>query len=172
MRESVADTFKAFSVRFEGEVPFMYLDIKGLVTIGVGNLIDSVAQAQQLPFFFRDDPDRRASPDDIAEDWQQVKSRQDLRLQGGMIFRNVAQLRISQETINQLVLRTASSYEATLKTSTPEFADFDDWPADAQLGLLSMAWAMGPGFATEDDGLSFGRLATTRTGIRLQGKAA
>ncbi|MGO9893202.1 MAG: hypothetical protein ACLPX8_03180, partial [Bryobacteraceae bacterium] len=25
------------------------------------------------------------------------------------------------------------------------FQDFDTWPADAQLGLLSMAWAMGPG---------------------------
>jgi hypothetical protein len=23
---------------------------------------------------------------------------------------------------------------------------YDDWPADAQLGLLSMSWAMGPGF--------------------------
>jgi GH24 family phage-related lysozyme (muramidase) len=148
MRESVRAAFKAFSVRFEGEVPFMYLDIKGLVTIGVGNLIDSVAQAQQLPFFFKDEPGRRASPGEIAEDWQRVKGRQDLRSQGGMVFRNVAQLRISQETINQLVVRTASSYEATLKASTPEFAKFDYWPADAQLGLLSMAWAMGPGFAT------------------------
>ena len=27
-----------------------------------------------------------------------------------------------------------------------EFASFQDWPADAQLGLLSMAWAMGPAF--------------------------
>ncbi len=148
MRKSVADVFKAFSVRFEGELPFMYLDIKGLVTIGVGNLIDSVAQAQQLPFFFKDEPDHLASPSEIAEDWQRVKDRQDLRLQGGMVFENVAQMRISEETINQLVLQTVTSYETTLKANTPEFADFDDWPADAQLGLLSMGWAMGPGFAT------------------------
>ena len=26
------------------------------------------------------------------------------------------------------------------------FPDLDEWPADAQMGLLSMAWAMGPHF--------------------------
>jgi hypothetical protein len=35
--------------------------------------------------------------------------------------------------------------ENFLKSRT-EFAEFDDWPADAQLGLLSMAWALGPAF--------------------------
>jgi hypothetical protein len=162
MRESVADAFKDFSVRFEGEVPFMYLDIKGLVTIGVGNLIDSVTDAQQLPFFFKDEPDHFASSDEIAQDWHRVKDRQDLRLQGGMGFKSVAQLRISEETIDQLVRQTASSYEATLKASTPAFAEFDHWPADAQLGLLSMGWAMGPNFASGNRWPSFRAACTSK----------
>ena len=35
--------------------------------------------------------------------------------------------------------RTLKQYKA--------FSGFDQWPADAQMAVLSMAWAMGPGFA-------------------------
>jgi hypothetical protein len=35
--------------------------------------------------------------------------------------------------------------ESVLKGRAP-FADFDNFPADAQLGLLSMSWGMGPMF--------------------------
>lgn len=125
----------------------MYLDVKGLVTAGMGNLIDSPTQAQQLPFFFRNDSSHFATADEIAEDWQRVKDRQDLKLRGGGVFRDVALLRIDRPTIEALVARTLDGFENTLKTGTPEFADFDNWPADAQLGLLSMAWPMGAAFA-------------------------
>jgi hypothetical protein len=147
MQQSVRDFFTTFSTPFEGILDFMYLDVKGLVTTGMGNLIDSPTQAQQLPFFFRDDSSHFATADEIAEDWQRVKDRQDLRLRGGGVFRDVALLRIDRPTIDALVDRTLDSAENTLKTGTPEFADFDNWPADAQLGLLSMAWAMGAAFA-------------------------
>lgn len=37
-------------VEWEGKVPWMYLDSKGLVTVGVGFYLKDVTQAQALPF--------------------------------------------------------------------------------------------------------------------------
>src|SRR4029453_7562541 len=52
---SIRDGFLAFSRPLEGRVPWMYLDIKGLVTTGVGNLIDPVGLASKLPFVHKGD---------------------------------------------------------------------------------------------------------------------
>jgi Putative peptidoglycan binding domain len=147
MFASVQNTFRNFNAPFEGVLEFMYLDVKGLVTIGIGNLIDPAALAQQLPFFSKGNSDHLATSQEIADDWNRVKARQDLKERGGGAFRDIALLRISQQTIDGLVSSKLSQNEATLKL-TPEFARFDAWPADAQLGLLSMAWAMGPAFAS------------------------
>ena len=40
MHASVRDYFIEFNEPIENRVPYMYLDIKGLVTIGIGNLFD------------------------------------------------------------------------------------------------------------------------------------
>lgn len=40
MYPSVTSFFRVFNEPLEGVVAYMYLDIKGLVTVGVGNLID------------------------------------------------------------------------------------------------------------------------------------
>jgi len=37
MFSSVQSSFPAFSAKFEGRVPYMYVDVKQLVTVGVGN---------------------------------------------------------------------------------------------------------------------------------------
>src|SRR5580704_1499007 len=55
MYSSVRDIFPNFSKQFEGRVGWMYLDVKGLVTIGVGNLIDPLPAAVGLPFVHRAD---------------------------------------------------------------------------------------------------------------------
>jgi hypothetical protein len=50
-------------------------------------------------------------------------------------------------SIDTLVDNKLLQNESFLKRQTA-FKDFDNWPADAQLGLLSMAWALGPGFSS------------------------
>jgi GH24 family phage-related lysozyme (muramidase) len=52
MFSSVQSAFRSFTEQFEGCVSFMYLDVKGLVTVGIGNLVDPVGVAQALPFRF------------------------------------------------------------------------------------------------------------------------
>lgn len=148
MHDSVRETFLPFSTRFEGRVNTMYLDIKGLVTIGVGNLIDhdgDPAPALALPFVHNADGSP-ATQDEILAEWQALKADQSLATAGWRTAAQRTSLMLTDEDIDTLVLAKADEFESTLKRTTSEFADFDAWPADAQLGVLSMAWAMGPAF--------------------------
>jgi hypothetical protein len=149
MFPSVQSIFPTFSAKFEGRVPFMYLDVLGLVTVGVGNLVDPVAVAQALPFRFKNRPGIRtpgsaATPDEIAAEWQMLKSNPNLGKQGYKACDPITQLELSDQGIDSLILDRLTKNESFLKRQ-PWFQSFDAWPADAQLGLLSMAWAMGPG---------------------------
>lgn len=142
MRPPVRDAFHSFTAPFEGkDVPWMYLDVIGLVTTGNGNLIDPVAMAVGLPW--RKPDGSLASREEIISEWHAVKQRKDLMLRGGMVFRNVTKLRLDKQAMHDLLFRKLDQNEAILRKRFPEW---DSWPADAQLGVHSMAWAMGPRF--------------------------
>ena len=57
---------------------------------------------------------------------------------------NITYLELTDRAIDTLIGTRLNQNEVFLKRQT-SFKDFDAWPADAQLALLSMAWAMGPG---------------------------
>jgi peptidoglycan hydrolase-like protein with peptidoglycan-binding domain len=141
MHASVLKAFEPFSTKFEGFLPYMYLDIKGLVTTGMGNLIDPIGPALGLPW--RRSDGSLASQDEIRAAWNAVKARIDLAPKFGQAFAGVTTLRLDNEGIEQLIARKLKENEGYLRT---KFPGYDTWPADAQLGLHSMAWAMGPGF--------------------------
>ena len=92
MRQSVRDIWTEFNAPLEGRLHFMYLDIKGLVTTGMGNLIDATGSpplrpptdseraashelARQLAWQASDGSS--ASPDQIDAEWDQIKARLD-----------------------------------------------------------------------------------------------
>lgn len=150
MHKAVQDNFRKFNEPFEGVVSFMYVDIKGLVTVGVGNLIDPVGLALDLPFEFRDKPGiatpgKAASKAEIRAEWSKIKADQSLAQRGHRAAGKVATLELDDDGVAALIAQRLQANETTLKR-TAAFKDFDAWPADAQLGVLSMAWAMGPGF--------------------------
>jgi len=134
----------------EGKVECMYQDHLGLVTVGIGNLIDSENAAWATrnygaPFVHKSDPSIQASEADVRAEWRRVKF--DPSLKGNwQRARQVTTLQLTDAGIVNLLLQKMDEFEQTLKQVT-EFFPLDDWPADAQLALLSMAWAMGPGFA-------------------------
>lgn len=117
----------------------MYLDIKGLVTVAVGNLIDPLVAAIDLPFLHKDGTP--ASRPDIAAEWRMVKANTRLAKEGHLAAQAMTQLRLSPAGITRVVLQKLSANEARLLARFPKFLD---WPAAAQMGLLSMAWAAGP----------------------------
>ncbi len=145
MYPSVRQAFPSFTKQFEGDIRFMYLDVKGLVTTGKGNLIDPMDGALGITWQHKK-TGIPATRDEVIAEWKLVKSRQDLKntfcLRKGS-FVDITTLEISQATLDELVSATLTSFEKTLKKYFP---DFDKWPADAELGVLSMAWALGPGF--------------------------
>ena len=118
----------------------MYLDVKGLVTVARGNLIDPVNTALGLPFMRGAVP---ATRPEIAAEWQVVKSHQEMTHTGAHAFAAITGLRLSDKGIEDLVLTHLDGNEAFLRK---RFPDFDVWPADAQLATFSMAWALGAGF--------------------------
>ena len=148
MFPAVQSGFPTFSTKFEGRVPYMYLDVLGLVTVGVGNLVDPVLAAQALPFRFKNRPGiaapgSAATADQIAAEWQALKNDPSLKTRGYKACEPITQLELSDDAIDSLIIDRLTKNESFLKRQ-PWFQDFDIWPADAQLGLLSMAWAMGP----------------------------
>ncbi|MEE1736135.1 hypothetical protein PUR49_06345 [Streptomyces sp. BE147] len=104
------------------------------MTIGIGNKIDPVADALALASLgaplLRDSDNTRASDFEITAEWAVVKA-------GG----TVTTLHLSDAGIDTLVTKRLDQNEAVIRTL---FAGFDTWPADAQLGVLSMAWGLGP----------------------------
>ncbi len=141
MFSSVQSFFRAFNTKFEGCVPYMYVDIEGLVTVAVGNLVDPVELAQALPFRFKNGSP--ATPAQIAAEWQMLKDDPGLAERGHQACQPITQLELSDDSISSLMSDRLASDERFLKRQA-WFQNFDAWPADAQLGLLSMAWAMGP----------------------------
>lgn len=144
MRASVAQAFRAFNRRFEGEIAWMYPDIKGLITTGVGNLIDPLDQATGLPWR-RIADGQLAAPEEVVAEWQRMKADPALPRSGAQAAKGRATLELSPEAIGDLVERRLAADLAVIRAQ-PDFSGFDRWPSDAQLALLSMAWAQGPGF--------------------------
>lgn len=149
MWDSVRNGFYDFTKPMEGELFWMYQDTLGKVTIALGYLIDTEADALAAPAngadFTRKQDGGVATPADISDDWQRVKA--DTQHTGhAMQYEDMTNLRISAAGCAALTQTRAAAFESTLQ-QTAEFAAMDGWPADAQLGLLSMAWAMGPAFA-------------------------
>jgi len=145
MKPAVRGSFIAFTEKFEGKCSWMYLDSIGLVTTGRGNLIDPISAALGLPWkqtsggnFGAD-----ATQDQIVAEWTRVKGLQVMAKGGGYAFSKVTTLRLHPDDVDALTFGKADEMWARLLV---RFPGLDTWPCDAQLGVLSMAWAMGPMF--------------------------
>ena len=142
MRPSVRAKLFQYNEPLEGSVPFLYLDVLGLVTTAVGVLVDPIGMVYGLPFQNVSEG-RPATANELAEDWSRVKLRPDLKLKGGMAYKSVAKLRLTREGIEQVTLKKADQFVRQLRSRFPEW---DTWPADAQLAVMSLTWACGAAF--------------------------
>lgn len=151
MKPSARAAFVAFSAPFEGICTWLYLDVLGYVTTGMGNLVDPILLATALPW---QNPDGTpTSPEDVRAAWTAVDGHRSdpkgtrqtsgLATQYGGAFQGVTTIRLDHAGIDALCARQLASNEAIMHRYFP---GFDNLPADAQLCLHSMAWAMGAGF--------------------------
>lgn len=127
----------------EGNAPWMYLDTRGNVTVGIGHLLDGPARAVALPFV-HDDGGDRADPDEIAAAYAAVRSAGRKAARGAGAFRDVSGLRLPPAAIEALY---ADDFEAVLAAVRKAFravgGGFDSYPLPARLAVLDMAFNLG-----------------------------
>jgi GH24 family phage-related lysozyme (muramidase) len=142
MHASVIEKWHQFSTPLEGRVGHLYADVKQLLTAGVGNLADPVSLALQMPWKLPDGS--LASKDEVVRQWNAVKSQAAYLSKRHYKFAApLSTIRLTDEDIDAFVAKRLAQTERALKKAYP---NWDDFPADAQLGCLSMAWAVGDGF--------------------------
>lgn len=172
MRASVAAVFPGLTEKFEGRVSCMYLDIRGIVTTGLGNALFLVTDALSLPWTVGSSGPP-ATPVQIADEYDAVKSNHALATGGWKAAMRATSLRLSDGAINALLIRRASDMWCILEQ---RFDFVDASCADAQLGLLCMSWADGAMFVFPkfEAALRAGNLATfdPETGELLPGCCA
>lgn len=162
MRACVAAIVPVFSAPLEGSiyggpsglgVPWMYLDVLGLVTTALGLLIDAStsphpqpidhpeAPALSLPWVHLDG--QAASVDEIRAEWWRVKLDKVAARRGYRYTEGITDLRLTRDGMQVAVERKLVTIDRELAHRFPEY---DEWPADAQLGVISLSWACGAGF--------------------------
>jgi GH24 family phage-related lysozyme (muramidase) len=170
MRAIIPTIWLEWNRPFEGHTKHLYIDSRGLVTAGVGNLLDATPRvppwAPALELFWRLPDGRVATDAEVVAQWRTLKSYAvpertvaewrnrhgdkplPLQLRGGATkeMQSITTIRLSPAAVEALVRKRLFEMAGTIRA---QFSTWDSWPADAQCGLLSVAWARGPsGFAT------------------------
>jgi GH24 family phage-related lysozyme (muramidase) len=130
---------KLLLVPSEGNVPHMYLDTKGLVTVGIGNMLPSVAAAQMLNFIDRATT-AKATADAIKADYEAVTKQPDSKV--ASYYRPFTKLDLPNVDIDVLFRARVDEFVGQLKKVYPAF---DSFPPSAQLALLDMGFNLGTG---------------------------
>jgi hypothetical protein len=142
--QSVADAFPLrFSATLEGYTHNAYLDVKGLVTVGIGCLIDPVVMALSLPWV---KPDGTPAPASLIEsELESLKAQQGLKNYpaGSKQVLGATTIRLTDDGVASLCRSRMLANEVFLRRA---FTQYDVWPADAQMFAHSMAWAIGAGW--------------------------
>lgn len=133
----------AYFREHEGVVPWMYLCIHGKVTAGVGHMFSTPASARAAGW-------QRAnvlvSYAEIDQAWNRVKAAPFGIKHPAKFYEPLTTIRLSPQAVDGLLHADLVSFERALSDMLPHW---DRYPNSAQLGLLDMAFALGPtGFRT------------------------
>lgn len=141
-RSVVANYFAAFSARWEGYTNYPYPDVKGLVTVGRGNMIPNLSAMYQLPWRIGGKDGLLADKTLVTAEWCRLRAISPLeRNEGGGHFAEGAKLFLTDAVVDGLTLSKASEMCDSLAKEL--FPEWDEWPACAQLGTLSLSWGYG-----------------------------
>ncbi len=121
-------TLRKKLVRYEGNVPHMYLDTVGHVTIGVGHLVRKPEDVLKLNLVVAggERAGAIATKEQLTADYENVKKH--------------TQLIMKTVEVNRLTNKHIKRFYSELKRLFPEF---DDYPTEARLALLDMIFNLG-----------------------------
>lgn len=112
--------------QYEGRVNHLYLDSKGLVTVGVGHRVTSAAEAQKLRFKKKNNMD--ATPNEIREEYETIKKQLGNRV--ASFYKKYANLILPDAEINRLPEQHINSFARELKII---YKDFNSYPSGVRL---------------------------------------
>jgi GH24 family phage-related lysozyme (muramidase) len=128
-------------VRFEGSVGWMYRDVAGYVTVGIGNLIHDADDAMKFPFVVVNGHGRAATSAEINADFGRV-----IALARGMMAKayrapSGMEIELTDEAIRELAIgRLRSEFLPGLSRLCKGFETF---PAPARAALVDLSWNLG-----------------------------
>jgi hypothetical protein len=144
MKPEVSDQFPALTRLYEGDIPWMYLDVKRLVTVGLGCLLPDPRSASCLPFVTG--TGSLASAAEIEAEWRTLKNHEhadEIARLGAGCARQFVRLRLPRLAIDDLCRQRLATNELIV---AHDFPQWDSWPAEVQLAVMSFCWAVGAGF--------------------------
>lgn len=146
MKDAVRAAFVPLTISFEGGfIDYLFPDVKKLISTGFGLLLDPVSLAIGLPWKRPDGS--LAGREEIAAEWARLKKYVEdnpgSERHSYKTFASMTTLRLGRDGLEQAFQGKMNQNEVVLRAGFP---DWDEWPADAQLGAMSHAWACGPAF--------------------------
>lgn len=139
MWDATRAAFYGLTLPLESDIPHMYRDIKGYLTWGMGIKDDPgptmTTRARQWIKCNGYD----ATDAEIVAEWNKIKAGPI----GADAASKIAGMYCPQAERDQAFWVEVINMEQIIKD---QFPSWEDWPADAQLALLSMAWNFGPAF--------------------------
>jgi len=143
------DDIKADFEKWEALITHMYLDTRGFVTVGVGNMLPNAAAAQKLAFVKRKDS-TAATADEIKAEFDAVDAL-DYGSYKATWYKDKTTLDLPEvECWALLKKRIDDEFLPGLKG---DFTDWDTLPAVVKRALLDMAFNLGLGNAKKTNGL-------------------
>ena len=121
-------------------VPYMYLDKKGYVTVGIGTLLEDAQEAKLLPFVERG-TNKPAHDNHVVNAFNKVKNS---GLAGSLytVFEPLTSIEISEADAAAKAWKDARVFIEELKKQD-FFREFDTFPVTAKMSLLDMIYTLG-----------------------------
>lgn len=143
MRPAARAAFRPLSERLEGKTRHPYADVRGLVTVSVGCLIDPFHLALTLPWMIGDRP---ATTTEVQADWQAIKQLGNTWDKPWTAKRQEAltQIRLTDDGVERLMGDRLEANRAYLQAKL--FPEWPEYSADAHLAIMLTAWAIGAAF--------------------------
>jgi GH24 family phage-related lysozyme (muramidase) len=132
--------------KYEGRVPYMYLDTRSNVTTGIGDMLPNSGSAAALPFFYHagttaEKPVIEDGYGTVAGNPQPANCAQDMSAcHGSSYYSSETDLILKDVDIDTIAEGQIAVFGEELKVIYP---DFDSYPSNVQLALYDMIFNLG-----------------------------
>lgn len=129
----------SFTAPFEGIVPHLYLDSGGLLTCGVGFLVEDERELRRLPW----SPNVQAAVADAraVKDTLHVEPGQLWHARAASAYRPLCSARLSEASMHAIFADKVLAFRRAIDPAWK----LTNWPEPVQLALVDMAYNLGVG---------------------------